>query len=346
VNLLRKLVLTVSVAGIGLALAGSPRSQAADKPAAAGKKPLKIAYSDWPGWTAFEVGIQKGWFKEEGLDVEFSWFDYLPSMDAFSAGKVDAVCVTNGDGLVTGASGAKSKYILLTDYSNGNDQIIGRPGIKSLKDLKGKKVGLEVTLVEHLLLLQGLQKNGMKQSDVELVKFPTNETPQALASGQVSAIGAWYPVSGQARKLVAGSKPLFTSADVPGLIYDTVAVNPASLNQRKADWAKFVKVWYRISDYVRDPKTQPDAVKIMAAKVGVKPEEYAAAMPGTHFLSLAEAKKAFKKGDGLSSLYGSTKIADDFNVSNKVYKAAEKIEEYIVPEFVEKLGDSKKVAAE
>jgi NitT/TauT family transport system substrate-binding protein len=348
VNLLRKLVLTVSVAGIGLALAGSPRSQAADKPApaAGAKKPLKIAYSDWPGWTAFEVGIQKGWFKEEGLDVEFSWFDYLPSMDAFSAGKVDAVCVTNGDGLVTGASGAKSKYILLTDYSNGNDQIIGRPGIKSLKDLKGKKVGLEVTLVEHLLLLQGLQKNGMKQSDVELVKFPTNETPQALASGQVSAIGAWYPVSGQARKLVAGSKPLFTSADVPGLIYDTVAVNPTSLNQRKADWAKFVKVWYRISDYVRDPKTQPDAVKIMAAKVGVKPEEYAAAMPGTHFLSLAESKKAFKKGDGLASLYGSTKIADDFNVANKVYKAPEKIDDYIVTEFVDKLGDSKKVAAE
>jgi NitT/TauT family transport system substrate-binding protein len=339
----------VSVAGIGFVLLGAhPVSHAADKPAAApagGKKPLRVAYSDWPGWTAFEVGIQKGWFKEEGLDVEFSWFDYLPSMDAYSAGKVDAVCVTNGDGLVTGASGAKSKYILLTDYSDGNDQIIGRPGVKSLKDLKGKKVGLEVTLVEHLLLLQGLQKNGMKQSDVELVKFPTNETPQALASGQVSAIGAWYPVSGQARKLVAGSKPLFTSHEVPGLIYDTVAVNPTSLAQRKADWAKFVKVWYRISDYVRDPKTQADAVKIMAAKVGVKPEEYAAAMPGTHFLSLAEAKKAYKKGEGLSSLYGSSKISDDFNVANKVYKASESIADYIYPELVEKLGD-KKVAAE
>jgi NitT/TauT family transport system substrate-binding protein len=351
VNPVRRIVIvTLSLAGLCFALVGASPSKAADKPApaaapAGGKKPLRVAYSDWPGWTAFEIGIQKGWFKEEGIDVEFSWFDYLPSMDAFSAGKVDAVCVTNGDGLVTGASGAKSKYILLTDYSNGNDQIIGRPGIKSLKDLKGKKVGLEVTLVEHLLLLQGLQKNGMKQSDVELVKFPTNETPQALASGQVSAIGAWYPVSGQARKLVAGSKPLFTSADVPGLIYDTVAVNPTSLAQRKADWAKFVKVWYRISDYVNNPKTQPDAVKIMAAKVGVKPEEYAAAMPGTKFLTLAEAKKAFKKGDGLSSLYGSTKIADDFNVANKVYKAPEAIADYIYPEFVEKLGD-KNVAAQ
>ena len=73
---------------------------------------------------------------------------------------------------------------------------------------------------------------------------------------------------------------VFTSADVPGLIYDTVAVAPTSLAQRHDDWVKFVKVWYKISDFVRDPKTQAEAVAIMAAKVGVKAEEYAAAMPG------------------------------------------------------------------
>src|SRR5690349_21324196 len=128
----------------------APEAPAAPAPAPKAA-PLRVAYSDWPGWTAFEVGIQKGWFKEAGLEVEFSWFDYLPSMEAFSAGKVDAVMVTNGDALVTGANGGKSKMILVTDYSNGNDKVIGKPGIKSLKDLKGKKVGLELTLVEHLL---------------------------------------------------------------------------------------------------------------------------------------------------------------------------------------------------
>jgi NitT/TauT family transport system substrate-binding protein len=314
--------------------AAADKPAAPEKPAAGGKKALRVAYSDWPGWTAFEVGIQKGWFKEAGLDVEFSWFDYLPSMDAFTAGKVDAVMVTNGDGLVTGANGAKSKYILVTDFSNGNDQIIGKPGVKSFTDLKGKKVGLELTLVEHLLLMQGLEKFKMKPADIELVNFPTNETPQALASGQVSAIGAWYPISGQARKAVAGSKPLFTSADAPGLIYDVVAVNPAHLAAHKAEWGKFVKVWYRIADYVNDPKTQADAVAIMAAKVGVKPEDYGKNLPGTKILSLAEAKKVYKKGAGLDSLYGSSKIANDFNFANKVYKESQKIEDYIYPDFL------------
>ena len=302
----------------------------APEPAAPAKAaPLRVAYSDWPGWTAFEVGIQKGWFEEAGIAVEFSWFDYLPSMEAFSAGKVDAVMVTNGDALVTGASGAKSKMILVTDYSNGNDKVIAKPGIKSLAQLKGKKIGLELTLVEHLLLLQGLQKNGMKQEDLELVNFKTPETPQALSSGQVDAVAAWYPTSSQALSSVPGAKAIWTSADVPGLIYDTVAVSPQSLATRKEDWAKFVKVWYRIADFVRDPKTQPEAVAIMAAKVGVKPKEYAAAMPGTYFLSLDEAKKRFQKGDGLDSLYGSTKVADDFNVANKVYPQAQPVDDYI-----------------
>jgi NitT/TauT family transport system substrate-binding protein len=301
---------------------------------ASARRPLRIAYSDWPGWTAFEVGIQKGWFKEAGVEVEFSWFDYLPSLDAFSAGKVDAVMVTNGDALVTGASGAKSKIILLTDYSNGNDQVIGRPGLKSMKQLKGKKVGLELTLVEHLLFLKALEKSGMKVGDVELVNFPTSETPQALASGQVSAIAAWYPISARARKALPGATPLFTSANVPGLIYDALAVEPRSLEARRAEWKKVVAVWYRISDFVRDPKTQSEAVAIMAAKAGVKAADYAANMTGTYFLTAAEAKKCFQKGDSLESIYGSSKIADTFNVANKVYKKSEPVDDYIYPDFV------------
>jgi NitT/TauT family transport system substrate-binding protein len=319
---------------IATVLAADP---AAAPAAAAGKTPLRIAYSDWPGWTAYEIGIQKGWFKEAGIDVQFSWFDYLPSMDAFTAGKVDAVAVTNGDALVTGANGAKSKMILINDYSNGNDQIVALPGIKSFTDLKGKKVGLELTLVEHLMFVKALEKFKMKPTDVELVNFPTNETPQALGSKQVSAIAAWYPVSSQARKAVAGSKAIFTSKDVPGLIYDTLAVNPASLTKRKDDWAKFVKVWYRISDFVRNDKTKAEAIAIMAAKVNVTAADYAANVPGTFFLSLPEAKKRFKKGDGLDSIYGSAKTADTFNVANKVYKESQNIDDYMFPDFVNAL---------
>lgn len=296
--------------------------------------PIKIGYSDWPGYTVLEVAKQKGWFKDAGLDVDLAWFDYLPSIDAFSAGKIDADCIVATDALVAGASGAKSKIVALLDFSEGSDMIIGAPGVDSIKDLKGKKIGLEVTLVEHLLLLEALKRNGMTQSDVELINTPTNDTPQVLASGKVSAIGAWYPVSGQALKAVAGSKPLFTSAEAKGLIYDVLAVNPTSYAKHKEEWAKIAGIYYKCVDYLKDPKTQDDAVKIMSAKVGADAAEYAKNIPGTHFLTLAEAKKAFKKGDGLDSIYGSMTIGNQFNLDNKVYKESQKPESYLTPSVV------------
>jgi NitT/TauT family transport system substrate-binding protein len=296
-------------------------------------EPLKIGYSDWPGWVAWEVAVEKQWFKEAGVEVKFEWFDYVASMDAFAAGKLDAVTMTNGDALVTGASGAKSVMILINDYSNGNDMIVGRPGINSIKDLKGKKVGVEIGFVDHLLLLNGLKKNGLKESDITLVNVPTNETPQVLASGDVAAIGAWQPNSGIALKLVPGSKPIYTSADEPGLIYDVLAVSPASLAARRGDWEKVVKVWYRVVDYIQDPKTHADAVKIMASRVGIAPAEYEGFIKGTKILTRAEAKKFYTKGKGFDSLYGSTQIVDEFNVANGVYKAAQNVDSYIDGSF-------------
>jgi NitT/TauT family transport system substrate-binding protein len=294
-------------------------------------QPLKIAYSDWPGWVAWEVAIQKGWFKEAGVDVKFEWFEYVPSMEAFAANKVDAVAMTNGDQLVNGATGAKSKAIIINDYSNGNDMLVAKPGITSVKELKGKKIGVELGFVDHLLVLKALEANGLKEKDVKLVNIPTHETPKAFASGDVDAIAAWQPNSGQALKAVAGSKSIYSSADVPGLIYDVLAVSPASLSARKEDWAKVVKVWYRVVDYIADPATQDDAIKIMASRVSLPPAEYKAFVDGTRLLKLSEAQQAFKKGKGLDSIYGSSVIVDKFNTANKVYKGAQKVEDYIDP---------------
>lgn len=295
--------------------------------------PLTIGYSDWPGWVAWQVAIDKGWFKEAGVDVKFEWFDYSASIEAFAAGKLDAVAMTNGDTLVTGSGGAKSVMLMLTDYSNGNDVLVAKAPIKSIKDLKGRKVAVEMGLVEHLMLLNALKKNGMKEADVTLVNAKTNEMPQVFAAGDVSAVGAWQPVVNEALKAVAGSHKLYTSADEPGLIYDVIAATPTSASKRRAEWLKVLKVWDRVVKYINDPRTQPDAVKIMAARSGVSSAEYLPLLKGTYLLDLAAAQKTYAKGTGFASLYGSTKIVDEFNVANEVYKAPEKIEGYLDPSF-------------
>jgi NitT/TauT family transport system substrate-binding protein len=287
------------ISRIALALGIAVAAVSAAAPAKA-ETPLRIGFSDWPGWTPWQIAIDKGWFKEAGVDVDMQWFDYSASLDAFSAGKLDGDFIANGDGLAIGAGGAKNVLILLTDYSSGNDQVIGKPGITSIKQLAGQKVGVEVGLVDHLLLEHALTANGMPISS-----------------------------SGQAEMQLPGSRPIYTSAQAPGLIFDGLAVSPESLKERPQDWAKVVKVWYRVLAYVNDPKTHADALAIMAARDGVTPAVYVHYVKGTHLLSKAEAEKAFVKADAISSIYGSDANADAFNVRNGVYKSPQTISDYI-----------------
>jgi NitT/TauT family transport system substrate-binding protein len=193
------------------------------------------------------------------------------------------------------------------------------------------------------LLLNGLKKAGLSESDVELVPTPTNQTPQVLASSQVDAIGAWQPNSGQALKAVAGSTSIYSSADEPGLIYDVVTVSPQSLAQRRDDWKKFVAVWEKVVAYINNPATREDAIKIMASRVGTDPKEYAAFMAGTRFLTLAEGAKYFaSKSTGFDSLVGSSKIANEFNVKNGVYKESQDVPAYIDGSIVSEIVADKK----
>jgi NitT/TauT family transport system substrate-binding protein len=200
-----------------------------------------------------------------------------------------------------------------------------------MADLKGRKVAVEIGLVEHLLLLDGLKKSGLGQNDVTLVNAKTNETPQILASGQVDAIGAWQPNSGQAMRSVPGARPLYTSAQSPGLIYDVLAVTPATLAAHRADLTRLVAVWARIVAFISDPVTHDEAVRIMAGRVGLTPAQYQALLGGTHLLDIAEAKRAYLRGDDLASIYGSSHNADDFNVSNAVYAKPQRIDASIEP---------------
>jgi ABC-type nitrate/sulfonate/bicarbonate transport system substrate-binding protein len=106
-NTIRNIFLTAVITGLGFFSGCGGGGSAGDGSSDSSSEPLRIAYSDWPGWVAWEIGIQKGFFKDAGVNVEFTWLDYVASMDSFAAGKVDSVCMTNGDALVTGATGKK-----------------------------------------------------------------------------------------------------------------------------------------------------------------------------------------------------------------------------------------------
>ncbi|MFV5490094.1 ABC transporter substrate-binding protein [Acinetobacter sp. ASP199] len=300
-------------------------------------KPITIGYSDWPGWVAWQVAIEKGWFEEAGVNVEFKWFDYSASMNAFSANQLDAISVANGDNLVIASGGTKGIMIMATDYSAGNDVIIAKNGINRIEDLKGKQIAVEKGLVDHLLLSTALEDANIAASDVTLINSMTNELPQVFNTSDVAAIAVWQPVANQALKAVAGSKIIYSSQDKSGLIYDTLTVNMTHLAAHQEEWKKIIQVWDKTVKFIQDPATHDEAVQIMANKVGVDPKQYAQFIGGTHLLDLEANKKVFRQGTGFDSIYGSSYHVNQFNVTNGVYTTKQDVDGLIVPTLVESL---------
>jgi len=299
--------------------------------------PLKVAYSDWPGWVAWQVAIEKKYFEEAGVDVSFVWLEYIPTIEAFSEGNVDAVCMTNGDALVAGSSGAPSVGILINDYSNGNDMVVARAGIDSVAGLRGKRIGVEVGFVDHLLLMEALKSASLTEMDVSIVNTKTHETTELLSSGGVDAVAAWQPHSGHALERVPGAKAVFTSANAPGLIYDLLFVSRASLAKRRQEWLKVLQVWFRVVDFISDPVHHAEALQIMAKRVALTPDKYEKLMGGTRLMAAAENQRRFRAVQGFESVQGSSEIVDRFNVGNHVYKTSVAVESYFDGSLVDEV---------
>lgn len=300
-------------------------------------EPLKIGYTDWPSWVLWDIALNKGWFEDAGVDVEFLWFDYVSGLDAYAGGNLDAYHMTNGDGLVIGGTARHAIGIIITDYSNGADMVVAAPGIDSMEDLKGKKVGLQIGFLSHHLFRKALKDAGMSEEDVELVDVAPENSPQLLQAGEVSAISAWQPNSGTALKLVPGSKPIYTSADAPGVIYDMLFVAPESLKERMDDWEKVVSVWYKLVDYVKDEDNYDEVLTVGADRLGLERDEFAPLLDGAAILTLPQSLAAWIDGDGLDSIYGSSEYVDSFNVDQGVYEESLDVEKFLDPTLTKKM---------
>jgi NitT/TauT family transport system substrate-binding protein len=272
--------------------------------------PIKIGYSDWPGWTAWEIAKVKGLFKKNGVAVDLVWFPiYTDSLNALNTGKVDANCQTWSDTIPPLAEGIPLKVVLVNDNSYGNDGLIAKTGISSVKDLKGKTVATELGTCDHFLLLQALSKAGMSEKDVNYKNLTVPDAAAAYIAGKVDAAVVWQPWLYQLEKEKKGTV-LFNSANIPGLIPDLLVFKADVAQSRAAEIQKIVNTWFEVVAYIKE--NQADAVKIMAKVVEQKPEDYAVFLPGTKFFDLKANLEAFQKSSDHKSLIGSGKTIGDF----------------------------------
>lgn len=284
-------------AGTLSACGGKDKSPASSSSAALPK--LTIGYSAWPGWFPLAVADEKGLFKQAGLDVTLKYFvDYTASLDALVANKLDINAQTLNDTIFAVASGAKQQIVVTGDNSTGNDEVICDKSITSIDQLKGKSVAAEAGVVDHFLLLQGLEKNGMTQDDIKFQGVKTDAAAAAFAGGQFDCVAVFAPFTLQALKR-EGSHVLFSSKDFPGVIPDHFVASESAA-AKPAVMQKFVNAWYLTLDYIAAHKAE--ATKIMAKKAALSLADYQSLEAGTTLFDPAAAVNAFadRAGDPTS----------------------------------------------
>ena len=299
--------LRTSIASIGFVLLAQPVTAQAQ---------VKIGVSDWPGWVAWYVAEQKGYFKKYGADVKLVWFaNYTDSISALSAGQLDGNSQTWSDTMAPLAKGIALKTILVNDNSAGNDALMVGPKIKSFADLKGKKIALEEFSISHFILTMALAKNGMSLKDVKVVNLTAGDAAAAFIAGRVDAAVVWNPWVNKIQASGKG-KPLFTSKDLPGMVPDLLVVKEASLKANRKDFVGMIRAWYDTEAFLR---ANPDeAAKIMSKVVGMEAKEYKLYLPGTKFFDQKANLQAFGPATDATSLLGVAPTIAKFLLDNKL----------------------------
>jgi NitT/TauT family transport system substrate-binding protein len=287
----------------------------ADEPSSS-SEPITLGYSAWPGWFPWKVAEEQGFFEEVGVEVELKWFDdYLASLTALSAGQLDANSQTLNDTLVGVSAGDDQVVVLVNDNSAGNDAIIVDDSIGSIEDLAGKSIAAEPGVVDHFLLLQGLDSVGLTEDDIDFSGLPTADAAAAFSGGEFDGVGVFAPFTVQALER-EGSTVLFDSSDFPGSIPDFLVFNGSVVEEQPDEIQKIIEVWYMTLDWIEE--NPDDATAIMAEQAGVSVEEYESFADGTRLFTAEEALESMN-GDADTDLPAmSVKVAEFLPASGLV----------------------------
>lgn len=239
--------------------------------------PLRIGTNVWIGSEPLYLARDLGHFDPKVVQlVEYPSASEV--LRAFRNQAIDGMVISLDElfGLVV--DGLQPRVILAVDVSNGADVVVGRPGMRSMLDLKGKRVAVESAALGAFVLSRALALSSMQAGDIQVVHLESNEQPQAFEKGDVDGAVTFEPFRSQLT--AAGATVLFDSTQIPGEIVDVIAVREGALDEQREAVQALLGGWFKAIEYLqREPK---DAARRMSLRQQTSAEQFLAALEGLH----------------------------------------------------------------
>lgn len=239
-------------------------------------QPISIATHNWPGYEPLSLARSLGWLDEKQVTL-IETHSATESIELLKQGKIGGAGLTLDEVLRIREFGIPLVVVLVCDISAGADMLLVKPHIKTLGDLKGKRIAVEDGALGALMLFEVLLAAGIQRDDVRPISLTVDQHAAAWQRGEIDAAISFEPGSGQIKKL--GGQVLFDSRQIPELIFDVIAVHPAMLGKSHEG-----ALHHLIAAHLKALKhihTNPeDAAYRMAPRLNLPPDEVMSSFKG------------------------------------------------------------------
>ncbi|MEU9020625.1 aliphatic sulfonate ABC transporter substrate-binding protein [Actinomadura sp. NPDC048394] len=329
-----------ALAGLAAAvLALSSAGCGGDAKAGSGGSGEKVRFgyiADFNGSSLLAIAAKQGLWKKQGLKPETKVFTNGPlQIQALGAGDLDAGYI--GPGAFWLPASGKAKIIAINGLGFA-DHVIAQPGrgIRTVADLKGKKVGVPEGTSGDMILSLALKRAGLTAKDVKKVAMDPTTIVSAFASGQIDAAGIWYPLIDTIKQRKPDLVDLAGDRDFyPAMSFPNAFVSASDLPSRKPELVtKLDRVLQEAADY--RAAHLDETVKLTAAFMKLPVDKVKADAANGEYPSTADLVAKTQDGtvakwlDGLSALFAesgklkSVPKADTYYAGDLYAKAAGK----------------------
>ncbi|TGR29270.1 aliphatic sulfonate ABC transporter substrate-binding protein [Mesorhizobium sp. M8A.F.Ca.ET.202.01.1.1] len=257
--------------------------------------PARIGYNgDFWGASISGVAADQGFYAKHGVDADIKVFTNGPiQVQALGANSLEFGYL--GPGALWLPATGKAKIIAVNDVGF-SDRVIAQAGIKSIAELKGRKVAIAAGTSGDMLLRLALRKANMAMTDLDIVQMDPSTIVAAFASKQVDAAGIWYPFVGIIKTRVPDLVELAKNDDFyPQTTFPSVFIARNDLVEGNPDLVKNVVRAIKDAQDFR-AANQDKAVEITSKLLGIPADRLTTEAGYGRFMTSAELIKLTKDG--------------------------------------------------
>lgn len=246
--------------------------------------------------------------------------DFVAGRNAFLNGDIDLIyCTTDVLAVEMGEGSAmnSAKYVMMLNRSQGADAMVVTKNIRTVADLKGKKIAVAEGTASHTLLLNVLETNGISQHDVTLVKVDNGgAAADTFKAGQVDACVTWAPDDQACVDAIPGSRVLVSTKHAKDLVTDGLVGKAEWLDKNHDNVKKLISaILYANSTLNQNPSAVKEAAKIFAKAFGTDPEFAELGCGNIWFATLGDEENFF----GMTSDYMGMKAEEIYSKMARTY---------------------------